>query len=442
MSRRFVLKRSSPGGSPSPTSVAHYKTYRIRDDSSKFQQTVYVFVNYPESGKAAFILSLLILLTIISSTVAFLLQTLVEYENWDGWGKIEYVCTGMFIFEYISRFYACSAVENTSRLQFFFEPLNLIDLIAILPFFMSLGLDSNDLQALRVVRVIRLFRLFRLFKLGKYTAGMQVMASALRKGLPAFVVMIFYVLIISIVFGALFYQFEKQNCPDVFSSTVVFEDYQNACETTGKYYSRDGRRCCVYVCPEDKQGFLCISPVEEEIAVYPPTGDQAVFATKFQSVIESSWLVIIGVLTIGLGDKVNTYWLSKIIGGVSLVFALITISLPMAILGSKFKEAYKEVRDQRNRWRIGRRSQAILEEVGGTLTGLVTARCVPLSERLEGLEHFSRQKSIGNVDPRLFKALAVFAEYLRVRDEIRTCLDTRLKVLHTIAELELKARGS
>lgn len=49
--------------------------------------------------------------------------------------------------------------------------LNLVDLIAIIPFWVELLLDTGS--PLGFVRVLRLARVFRIFKLGKYNEGMR-----------------------------------------------------------------------------------------------------------------------------------------------------------------------------------------------------------------------------------------------------------------------------
>ena len=439
MARRFVLKRSDAPVSPesSHLSVAQDRGFDFRADAWRSQQRIYLMFEFPESDTEAWIVGGVILLTILVSTVSFLFQTVVEYESWSGWATIEQVCTGIFILEYLFRLYACTAVRRASRLGFFFKPLHLIDLLAILPFFLSLFIDSHDIQALRVLRAIRLLRLLRLFKLAKYTEGMQVTALAFYKGLPAIFVLFFYLLIVLIIFGSIFYQVERENCPDSFSSASQFETYQTECKTTGNYYTRATQlRCCAYYCPGPHRDFLCLSPNEHErdtdSLVYPPTSDQVAYATRFESVVESSWLVLIGVLTIGLGDRVNTFWLSKLFGGISLVIALITIALPMAIMASKFKQVYADMHRQRAQWKTSRRSNQILQEGGGTLTGLIMAKSFPLEERLDGLKHFA------HLNPRIVKTLAVFGEYLAVQAEIRRLLDTRIKALYTLAELELR----
>jgi hypothetical protein len=57
-------------------------------------------------------------------------------------------------------------------------PMDLIDLISILPFYLQQLLASGG-SSLTVIRILRLCRLFRLFKLKKYSAGFEVFLQTL-----------------------------------------------------------------------------------------------------------------------------------------------------------------------------------------------------------------------------------------------------------------------
>ena len=59
------------------------------------------------------------------------------------------------------------------------DPLSIIDLISILPYFVELIIETVfngnvPVGWIAVVRIFRLFRVFRLFKLGRFLTGIQV----------------------------------------------------------------------------------------------------------------------------------------------------------------------------------------------------------------------------------------------------------------------------
>lgn len=72
----------------------------------------------------------------------------------------EYVSVGIFTVEYILRVW----VAKPKR-KYIFSFFGFIDLAAILPFYISTGLD------LRSLRAFRLLRLFRIFKFARYSAA-------------------------------------------------------------------------------------------------------------------------------------------------------------------------------------------------------------------------------------------------------------------------------
>ena len=153
--------------------------------------------------------SYFIISLIIVSLVTFSIETI---KGLDGkyYLYLKYIEIGtiiIFTFEYFLR---VSLERN--KLQFIFSFYGLIDIIAILPFYLSIGLD------LRSLRIFRLFRLFRIFKLFKYTKAINKIKkaiSAIKEELIIFMVASLFVLYIAAV-GIYFFENEAQ--PDVFSS--------------------------------------------------------------------------------------------------------------------------------------------------------------------------------------------------------------------------------
>ena len=65
--------------------------------------------------------------------------------------------------------------------------MNLIDLAAIVPYFVALGTElarrrgvGQPAMSLAILRVIRLVRVFRVFKLSRHSRGLQILGQTLK----------------------------------------------------------------------------------------------------------------------------------------------------------------------------------------------------------------------------------------------------------------------
>ncbi len=130
----------------------------------------------------------------------------------------EIISITIFTIEYITRIIVCPLDpkyhgKKFSRLRFALTPMMLIDLFAILPFFLPFFISD-----LRFIRVIRLFRLFRLFKLARYSEPLQTLGEVLKSKAGDLAVAFFVLFIVLIFASSLMYYVEHVAQPEVFSS--------------------------------------------------------------------------------------------------------------------------------------------------------------------------------------------------------------------------------
>lgn len=125
----------------------------------------------------------------------------------------------IFTIEYLLRLWVCTINRNfrnsiTGRIKYIFTPFAIIDLLAILPFYLPMIIPLD----LRFVRAVRFFRLFRLFKLGRYSKALLLLKKVLKEKKEELILVIFVVFLLLIIFSSLMYFIEKEAQPEAFSS--------------------------------------------------------------------------------------------------------------------------------------------------------------------------------------------------------------------------------
>lgn len=120
---------------------------------------------------------------------------------------IEVFCVSVFTIEYILRIYVAD-----SKPRFIFSFFGIIDFLAILPFYLSFGIDLRSLRALRFLR------LFRILKLVRYNRAMIHFTTAIKSAKEEILLFLFITLILIYFSSVGIYYFENEAQPDNFSS--------------------------------------------------------------------------------------------------------------------------------------------------------------------------------------------------------------------------------
>jgi voltage-gated potassium channel len=115
----------------------------------------------------------------------------------------EWFLTGLFTIEYILRL-VC--VRNP--MSYAVSPFGIIDLLAVVPAYLSLVLSGT--HSLAVVRALRLLRAFRVLKLTHYVGEGRTLVRALHASRPKITVFLVTVLIIVVIVGALMHLIEGE----------------------------------------------------------------------------------------------------------------------------------------------------------------------------------------------------------------------------------------
>ncbi|XP_054476109.1 shaker-related potassium channel tsha2-like [Anoplopoma fimbria] len=273
-----------------------------------YQRQLWLLFEYPESSGPARINAIVSVMIILISIIIFCLETLPEFRevpppvqetnaNGSAHGKeptpftdpffmVETLCIVWFSFEFTMRFLSCP-----SKAAFFKNIMNLIDVVAIAPYFITLGLDlaehqgsSQQAASLAILRVIRLVRVFRIFKLSRHSKGLQILGQTLHASLRELGLLIFF-LIIGVV---------------LFSSSVYFAEAED---------------------PE----------------------------SVFISIPDAFWWAVVTMTTVGYGDMCPSTIGGKFVGSLCAIAGVLTIALPVPVIVSNFNYFYhRENEDEEN----------------------------------------------------------------------------------------------
>lgn len=301
--------------------------------SNEIYRQFWLLFEYPESSNAARGVALVSLIVIIVSIVIFCMETLPEFRDdfevfqamgfpinytkgagfptspsatsktisttfTDPFFIIETACIIWFVFEIIVRFLVCP-----SKRRFFNSLMNIIDLISIIPYFVTVITElaavtntntGGQSMSLAILRIIRLVRVFRIFKLSRHSKGLQILGQTLKASMRELGLLIFFLFI-----GVI-----------LFSSAIYF------------------------------------------VEVDDPN-------TQFGSIPDGFWWAVVTMTTVGYGDMCPITLGGKVVGTLCAIAGVLTIALPVPVIVSNFNYFYHREREQEDKKPISEDSQNV-----------------------------------------------------------------------------------
>ncbi|XP_074833624.1 potassium voltage-gated channel subfamily A member 10 [Carettochelys insculpta] len=293
--------------------------------TNDFHRQFWLLFEYPESSSAARGVALVSVLVIVISIIIFCVETLPEFREerefkaikdtmynltkgnqaastfTDPFFVIETACIIWFSFELLVRFIVCP-----SKAAFFRNIMNIIDIVSIIPYFVTLTTDlvqqselnGQQNMSLAILRIIRLVRVFRIFKLSRHSKGLQILGQTLKASMRELGLLIFFLFI-----GVI-----------LFSSAIYFAE------------------------------------VDEP-------------QSHFSSIPDGFWWAVVTMTTVGYGDMCPTTLGGKIVGTLCAIAGVLTIALPVPVIVSNFNYFYHRETENEDKQILPKEVERILTSV-------------------------------------------------------------------------------
>ncbi|XP_070782924.1 voltage-gated potassium channel KCNC1-like isoform X5 [Enoplosus armatus] len=202
----------------------------------------------------------------------------------DSWlTYVEGVCVIWFTIEVLLRVTFCP-----DKLEFFKSSLNIIDFVAILPFYLEVGLSGLSSKAAKDVlgflRVVRFVRILRIFKLTRHFVGLRVLGHTLRASTNEFLLLIIFLALGVLIFATMIYYAERIGAD-----------------------------------PDD------------------PTASAH---TNFKNIPIGFWWAVVTMTTLGYGDMYPETWSGMLVGALCALAGVLTIAMPVPVIVNNFGMYY------------------------------------------------------------------------------------------------------
>lgn len=125
---------------------------------------------------------------------------------------LDTACVMIFTAEYILRLYAAP-----NRCNFMRSIMSVIDVVAILPYYIGLGMKDNDDVSGAFV-TLRVFRVFRIFKFSRHSQGLRILGYTLKSCASELGFLVFSLAMAIIIFATVMFYAEKNVSDTTFTS--------------------------------------------------------------------------------------------------------------------------------------------------------------------------------------------------------------------------------
>nr|XP_057908863.1 potassium voltage-gated channel subfamily S member 2-like isoform X2 [Doryrhamphus excisus] len=221
------------GSDEGSTTSSFDELLEFYNDATKFdkqplgstRRRVWLMLDNPGYSGASRIISILSILVVLGSIATMCMNSMSEFSLMDREGRpvedprfeiVEHFGIAWFTLELVARF-----AVAPDLVHFFEHPLNVIDLVSILPFYLTLVINlvvesSPALANLgRVAQVLRLMRIFRILKLARHSTGLRSLGATLRNSYKEVGLLLLYLAVGVSFFSVMAYTVENEDSEDL-----------------------------------------------------------------------------------------------------------------------------------------------------------------------------------------------------------------------------------
>jgi len=189
------------------------------------RKRIFEIIERAEDGdNASFLFDKMIVGLIILNVLAIVCESFDSLSSMYGmyFRAFEVFSVIVFTVEYTLRLWTANIkfIEHdglSSIVKFVLSPMALIDLFAILPFYLPMLLPVD----LRFLRMLRLTRLLRIFKLNRYSESLNMLGRVLKREREQLIVTVFITFLMLLLASALMYNVEHDVQPDAFPNILA-----------------------------------------------------------------------------------------------------------------------------------------------------------------------------------------------------------------------------
>ena len=171
-------------------------------EASRVRHRTYAVI-FGHDTRAGRIFDVVLIVAILASVLVIMLESVasVRAEYGSLLRAAEWFFTLLFTIEYVTRLWCVGRPLTYAK-----SPLGLIDLLAVLPTYVSMLFPGG--QVITVVRILRVLRVFRILKMAHYVGEAGILVRALRASRYKITIFVLAVVTITVIVGALMYLIE------------------------------------------------------------------------------------------------------------------------------------------------------------------------------------------------------------------------------------------